>query len=152
MRIDFENPWLLALAVVVPLALIVLRFTLVDSPRVQFALSALTRCVIQLLVVLGLGSLLWVSRSEKLSVLVLADLSDSVAESAPRQVSNYWAQVKMNLSSGRQASLVTFAATNETIAPWSGGAGTVVKKPVSAGETAMERALVTGWGAMPPDS
>ena len=82
-RIDFENPWLLALAVVVPLALIVLRFTLVDSPRVQFALSAMTRCVILGLVVLGLGSLLWVSRSEKLSVLVLADLSDSVAESAP---------------------------------------------------------------------
>src|SRR6185369_14101667 len=118
MRIDFENPWLLALAVALPLALIVLRFTLVDSPRVQFALSALTRCVILGLLVLGLGSLLWVSRSEKLSVLMLADLSDSVGESAPAQVSNYWAQVKTNLSSGRQASLVTFAATNETVAAW----------------------------------
>jgi uncharacterized membrane protein len=154
MRIDFENPGLLALAVVVPLALIVLRFTLVDSPRVQFALSALTRCVILALLVLGLGSLLWVSRSEKLSLLMLADLSDSVAESAPAQVSNYWAQVKTNLSSARQASLVTFAATNETLAAWTSAHNppATVKKLASAGETALERALVTGWGAMPPDS
>src|SRR5262245_55410942 len=145
MRIDFENPWLLALAAVVPLALMVLRYTLVDSPRLQFALSALTRCVIMLLVVLGLGSLLWVSHSEKLSVLVLADLSDSVTESAPAQVSNYWARMKGNLSQERKASLVTFSATNEIVAAWtSAGEPHPIRKPTVAGETAMERALVNG--------
>ncbi len=154
MRIDFENPWLLTLAVAVPIVLIVLRFTLVDSPRVQFALSALTRCAILLLLVLGLGSLLWVSKSEKLSLLMLADLSESVAESAPAQASNYWNQIKANLSSTRQASLVAFAATNETVATWTSAPNppAPVKKPGSAGETAIERALVTGWATMPPDS
>src|ERR1043165_3500879 len=107
MRVDFEYPWLLVLAVVVPVALVVLRFTLVDSPKMQLALSALTRCLILALLVLGLGSLLWVSKSDALAVLLLADLSESVPESAPTQVSNFWAQAKTRLSQKVKASLVT---------------------------------------------
>ena len=154
MQIDFENPWLLVMAVALPLVLLVLRFTLVDSPRMQFVLSALTRCVVLALLVLALGSLLWVSKTQKLSVLVLADLSDSVAQSAPAQSSNYWSQLKTNLSSSRQASLVSFAATNDTLAAWTSSHNppALVKKPAGAAETALERALINGWGAMPPDS
>src|SRR5262249_22986640 len=84
-RFAFETPWFLLLLLLLPLLLVVLRFTLVDSPRAQLALATTTRCVILLLLALALGSLLWVSRSHKLSLLLLGDLSDSVADSAPAQ-------------------------------------------------------------------
>jgi uncharacterized membrane protein len=154
MRLDFEYPWLLVLAVVVPVTLLVLRFTLVDSPKMQLALSALTRCLILALLVLGLGSLLWVSKSDALAVLVLADLSESVPDSAPTQVSNFWAQAKTRLSQKAKASLVTFATTNQVVAAWDTRTKTAgpLKKPAQAGETAIERALLTGWGSMPADA
>src|SRR5262245_66484393 len=86
-RFTFEHPFFLLLLVALPALVVVLRFTLVDSPRAQLALSAATRCIVLLLLALALGSLLWVSRSEKLSVLLLGDISDSVAESATTQLS-----------------------------------------------------------------
>src|SRR5262245_60618338 len=87
-KIDFEQPTLLALALAVPAAIVVLRYTLVDSPRLQLALSTLTRCLILLLLSAALASALWVTKTKALSVIVLADLSDSVAESASSQATN----------------------------------------------------------------
>src|SRR5206468_996455 len=52
MKLDFEHPGLLLLAILVPLSLFILRFSLVDSPRLQLALSAMTRCLILTLLVL----------------------------------------------------------------------------------------------------
>src|SRR6187431_527023 len=93
MRLELEYPLLLLLLGALPIVVVTLRYTLVDSPRVQLGLSAVIRCVVLLLLILSLGSLLWVSRSEDVALLVLADLSDSVTESAPAQVSNLWSQV-----------------------------------------------------------
>src|SRR5262245_18752037 len=112
-RIDFESPWFLLVLLALPALLVVLRFTLVDSPRAQLALSTATRCIILALLALALGSLLWVSRSQKLSLLLLGDLSDSVADSAPAQLSNQWSKVAASSSSQARAGLNTFAATND---------------------------------------
>src|SRR5439155_20898802 len=109
------QPWFLLLAVVVPITILVLRFTLVDSPKLQLALSALTRCLILALLVPGLACLLRVSKSNSLAVVVLADVSDSVPDSAVAQISNFWAQAKARLSSKAKAGLALFAATNEVI-------------------------------------
>jgi len=154
MRLDFENFAFLFLVVVIPAAVVVLRFTLVDSPRIQLVLSAITRCLVLLLLILSLASMLWLSKSQALSLIVLADLSDSVTESAPSQISNFWEQVKTRLPPKATAGLVTFATTNNIIArldrqPQSSGA---LKKPAHAGETAMERALVTAAQTMPADT
>src|SRR5688500_423251 len=111
---SLEHPWFLALLLALPVVLLALRVTLVDSPRAQLGLSAATRCVILLLLVLSLASLLWVSRSTRLSLVLIGDLSDSVAESAPRQLSNYWAQIAAKLPPQTKAALTSFAITNHT--------------------------------------
>src|SRR2546427_6772209 len=111
MTFAFEQPWFLVLLVALPVVLVVLRFTLVDSPLAQLAFSAATRCVILLLLILALASLLRVAKSERLSLLALADLSDSVTESAPTQVSNFWSQLVAKLPAKSKAALTAFAVT-----------------------------------------
>src|SRR5688572_30015580 len=117
MRFAFEHSLFLMLLVALPAVLIALRFTLLDSPRGQLVLSAATRCLILLLLILALASLLWVSKNDKLSIVVLGDLSDSVTESGPTQVSNYMSQVAAKLPSTAQAGLTTFASTNDPCIP-----------------------------------
>ena len=56
MRFEFESPILLVLLVLVPLLPVVLRFTLLDSPKAQFALSTTVRAVIVILLVLQSSS------------------------------------------------------------------------------------------------
>jgi uncharacterized membrane protein len=154
MTFALEHPFFLALLVALPVVLTVLRFTLVDSPRAQLALSAATRCVILLLLVLSLASLLWVSRSDRISVVVLGDLSDSVTESAPAQVSNFWERVAAQLPTGAKAGLATFASTNDPLVPLAPNPKLAqsLKRPAQAGETAFERALLTTWETMPIDT
>ncbi len=154
MRVELEYPWLLMLTLVVPAALVLLRYTLVDSPRFQIALSAFIRCLILLLLVAALGSALWISKTEELSLLVLADLSDSVTESASVQASNFWNQVTGRLSGKAKAGLLGFAADPKILAPLSGKPKLTesLKKPAQAGETSIEKALLAAWESMPADS
>jgi Ca-activated chloride channel homolog len=151
---SFEHPWFLLLLVSLPAVLLVLRFSLADSPRAQLALSAATRCVILLLLALALASTLRVTKSNKVSLLVLGDVSDSVPESAVQQASNLWAKVSTNLPSSAKVGLATFAGTNEPLVSLSGNPDLVrpLQRPRPAGETAMERALSTAWQTMPSDS
>jgi uncharacterized membrane protein/uncharacterized protein YegL len=153
-RFDFETPWWLLLLLALPLLVVMLRFTLVDSPRAQLALSAMTRGVILLLLALALGSLLWVSRSHQLSLLLLGDLSDSVAESAPSQLSNQWNRIAQACSSQARAGLNTFAVTNAPVAPLAGAPKLQgpITKPAPASETAVERALLTAAQSLPADT
>src|SRR5262245_49234790 len=146
-RLGFEHPWFLVLLVALPAVLLVLRFTLVDSPRVQLAVSAATRCLILLLLALALGSLLWVSFSGKLSVVILGDLSDSVPESAPVQLSNRWQQSSAQLPGHAQGALTTFAVTNEAVSGLGRGGKLQhpITKPTQASATAVERALLNAW-------
>ena len=153
-RFNFEHPLFLLLLVALPALVVVLRFTLVDSPRAQLALSAATRCIILLLLALALGSLLWVSRSEKLSVLLLGDVSDSVSESAPAQLSNQWNRLTTTLPSQARVGFNTFAATNHSLAPLSAAPKLQypVNRPTPAGETAVERAVLTASQSLPADT
>jgi Ca-activated chloride channel homolog len=153
MHIDFENGWLLWLLVVVPAVLLILRFTLVDSPRAQLMLSAMVRCLVLLLIVLALGSLLWVVKTDALSVMVLADLSDSAPESATIQASNFWQQVQLRTSTRSKAGLGSFTGTNHVVIPIGQKTdGFPLRKPGQGGETDVASALLSAWQHMPSDT
>lgn len=154
MNFEFENPAWLILLTLVPAALLVLRFTLVDSPRIQLAVSALARSVILLLLALALAGALWVSKSKDLSLLVLADLSDSVAESAPQQLGAFLKQLQERLPARAKAGLMIFAATPQTVAPLDSHPQfpAELKKPETRNDTALEKALGAAWQTMPSDT
>src|SRR5262245_25050508 len=115
MKLDFEQPALLVLAISVPVVIAILRYTLTDSPRTQLILSAVTRCLILLLLVGALASALWVTKTKALSVLILADLSDSVPESAVSQATNFWNGVRTNINGQARAGLLSFSDAPQTI-------------------------------------
>jgi hypothetical protein len=151
MSVSFENPWFLAFLLALPVVMTILRLTLVDAPRAQLALSTATRCVILLLLVLSLASLLSVSRSRKLSLVLLGDLSDSVAETASIQLSNYWSRLTAKLPPQTAVGMTTFAITNQALAPLASAPRLTspITKPAQGGDTAIERALFTASQALP---
>lgn len=154
MNFSLEHPGFLALLVAIPVVIGVLRYTLADSPKAQLALSAATRSVILLLLVLALASLLWVSHSQRVSVLVLGDVSDSVPKSAPGQLSNWWREVSGSVPDHTRVGLTTFAVTNQELVRLGGDPKTVGEVPRhgSAGETDVERAFLTAAQSMPTDT
>ncbi len=117
MSFEFENPWYLALAIVVPLLFGVLRFSLTDSPLGQRFLSACVRTVVVLLIVLALADALWIRKSVEPAVLVIADLSDSVPDDAPTQLKTFLDELEARVSNPSMAGLVTVAATPSLVVP-----------------------------------
>ncbi len=148
---DFESPVLLALCVVLPLIVFVLRYTLVDSPKAQRAVSAAVRVVVLAFIVLALAGTLWITRSTDVAVLVLADMSDSVPEGASEQVSGFLEEVVEEVGEGSEAGLLVFGATAEMAVALQ---ETPEFPEVSRGEidgshTSIERALVLAREVMP---
>ena len=115
MNIEFENSYLLILFVVIPLALMVLRVTLIDSPRLQLWCSGLIRCIIIALLICSLAGMLWVSQSRDVSLYVLADLSDSASSNAGEQAQTILADIKEQMPSNAKAGLITFASSCQTV-------------------------------------
>lgn len=114
---EFEMPGGLLFMAAVPAVLLVLRYTLVDSPRLQLALSAAVRVIVVLLLVLSLAGTLWLRQSEDLAVLILADQSDSVPEGGAEQLRDFLAQVVDRAGSTVQVGLIQFAGDAETVVP-----------------------------------
>ena len=116
MNFELESPWMLALLVLLPAALIVLRFTLVDSSRAQFALSALTRCVILALLAFALAGAMRIKKSRDVTILVAADLSDSVSDKAREQLAAFLPQLKDRMDASSKAGLVVFGEAPKLVA------------------------------------
>lgn len=117
MPLEFDSPGWLALLLVLPVLLAVLRSTLLDSPRAQLALMAAVRLAVAALLVLALSSALWVTRSTDVAVLVLADLSDSTPENAGTQVRGLLTDIEGRLPGSAKAGLVIFGASGEIVTP-----------------------------------
>jgi len=154
MSLGFESPWMLALLVLLPAALVALRFTLVDSSRMQFALSALTRCVILALLVFALAGATRIKRSRDVAILVAADLSDSVSDTAREQVTTFLTRLEDRLDSSSKAGLVIFAGAPDLVAPIDSNpefpdAIEEIAPGGVAEATNIERALTYAWQSMP---
>lgn len=154
MQFEFENPWILLLAVLLPGVLILLRWSLVDSPRLQTICSALTRIIILVLLLGALAGSLWVTKTKDVAVLVVADLSDSVSETATNQVTEFLPKLEQEIKSGRQAGLLTFAKTAKTVTPISKSPDFPegLEKPESGADTGIEEALINAVEQLPADT
>ncbi len=151
MPFDFESPWLLLLALLAPLALLVLRYTLLDSPRLQIWVSALVRCAVLLLLALALASALWVARSQEVAVVVLADLSDSTPQDAPEQLQTFLNAIETRATNPAKAGLVTFSGTAQTVLPLQHHAEfpEEIAPFDEGGETSIEAALLRARQMLP---
>ena len=117
MPIEIETPALLALLAVLPVALLVLRYSLVDSSRGQKALSTLVRLVILSLIVLALSRAAWIGTGRDLSILVLLDQSESAPESADDETKAFLDELKARLPESARAGLIVFGKEPRTAMP-----------------------------------
>src|SRR5215510_7311073 len=79
MRIEFTNPWALVLLGLIPLAVYLARHSLANLSRGRGRASLVVRSMILLLVVLALAGLRVRTSSRDVALLVLVDVSASVA-------------------------------------------------------------------------
>ena len=151
MPFDFEARWLLLLALSVPAALLVLRFSLLDSPRIQLWASALVRSCVLLLLVGALAGALRVSESREPAVIVLADLSDSTPPDAIDQLQPILQAIEERTTGSAKAGLVTFAETCQTVLPLQRHPEfpNELAPPEDRGETAIEAALLRARQMLP---
>ncbi|MBX7257428.1 MAG: VWA domain-containing protein [Candidatus Hydrogenedentes bacterium] len=154
MRFEFETPLFLIALVAIPAALLVLRRTLLDSPRAQLALSTAVRAFVILLLVLALANSLLGTKSTRVSVLVLADLSDSTPQTAIEQTKNLFAKVQTHATNPGRAGLITFASGIDTVVPVTARPQfpEILKKPTDAADTSIELALQRAREIMPADT
>jgi uncharacterized membrane protein len=152
--LELESPLLLALLIAVPAALLVLRYTLVDAPRTQLALSAAVRGCILLLLVLALAGALWVRHSTDVAIVVVADLSDSVPEDAAEQLQERLAGLEQRVANPERAGLIAFSAEAEVKTPMQHHPEFPEQLDPSedGSETAVEQALLLARQMMPADA
>ena len=151
--LGFETPWLLVAALAAPAALVVLRYSLVDSSRAQLLLSAAVRAAILLLLAAALAEALWTTRTGDVAVTLLVDLSDSAPESAPERARKVFAELAARAHGGHVAGLAVAAETATVATPVgpSPGVPEAIARPEAAGETDLEAGLLRAREMMPPD-
>src|SRR5262245_40634161 len=120
----------------------------------QQILATVSRCLVLLLVILGLAGTLWMTDSRRLSVLFLGDTSDSVPDSAPIQLSNHWNELSLRLPKDGQLGAITFAVTNHPVSPLahSPKPPAAWARPAQASETAIEGAVRLAEESLPADT
>lgn len=157
MPLEFENSGFLWLGLLVPAAVLALRYTLTDSSRGQRILSLLVRVVILLLLVLALAGALWTSKSRSIALWVLGDLSDSVPESALVQITNLYQRLHAEKPADGKLALALFAAESDWI-DVPGESKSALESPIrlsadnSKTETNIELALQQAAQTLPHDA
>lgn len=154
MPIELESPWLLTFLLVLPVVLMFVRYTLVDSARTQLLLTTVVRMCILALLALASAGALWVTKSRAVSVLVLADLSDSVPRSAADQIITFLADLEKRVSNPERAGLATFASSASVYQPVEHHPDFPESLPKlkDGTDTSIEKALALAREALPSDT
>lgn len=155
MFLEFESPYLLSFAVLLPVVLMVIRYSLVDSPKAQVVTSALVRISIILLLILSLAGSLWVTHSRDVSLMVLADVSDSTPQDRLEQIRKTYQSIVDAKPDSAKAGLIVFASQASTITELSKNTELpedIALEAMDGSETGLADALNFTRQLMPPDS
>ncbi len=154
MPFEFENPQFLWLALFIPAAVAVLRYSLTDGSWGQKTVALLLRAIILSLLVLALAGTLWTSKSQKVALWVLGDLSDSVPETALTQLTNHWTQLTANKPEDADLSLSVFAEQSAHLENAQSESGPAIALPetIVKSDSDIELALQQAAQSLPHNS
>lgn len=159
---EIARPFLLLLLILLPVLYYGYRRSLVDLSRIQRVMSLILRSLIIMLLILSLADVQYLTTDNKLAVVFLVDLSDSISEEGLEQAQNYIAEA-MKYRSDEMVSVMVFtdtvrilqgfqAETNEEPnlleikAQWFG-------EEEGAGDgTNIAQAIETAWGVFPAEA
>ena len=112
---EITRPFLLLLLLLLPFLYYGYRRSLVDLSRTQRVLSLITRIIIVVLLILSVADVQYLKTDDKLAVMFLADISDSISDNGLTETTDY-IDAAMKLQGGnQQAGLIAFTDKAEVI-------------------------------------
>ena len=112
---EITRPFLLLLLLLLPFLYYGYRRSLVDLSRTQRIMSLITRIIIVILLILSVADVQYLKTDEKLAVMFLADISDSISDDGLTETTDYINAAMKSQGGNQQAGLIAFTDKAEVI-------------------------------------
>ncbi len=112
---EITRPFLLLLLLLLPVLYYGYRRSLVDLSRTQRIISLCIRTIIILLLILGVSDLQYLKTDEKLTVMFLADISDSISDEGLTKSTEFLNQVISSQEGNQEVGVIAFTDKSEIL-------------------------------------
>ena len=112
---EITRPLLLLLFLLLPVLYYGYRRSLVDLSRTQRVISLTIRAIIIVLLILSVADVQYLKTDDKLSVIFLADISDSISADGLEKAGDYINESLKSRSKSQQASIIAFTDKAEIL-------------------------------------
>jgi hypothetical protein len=112
---EITRPFLLLLLLLLPILYYGFRHSLVDLSRIQRLISLCVRIIIVLLLILSVADLQYLKTDDKLAVMFLADISDSISADGLTRSTDYINEALESRSGNQQVGIIAFTDKAEIL-------------------------------------
>ena len=112
---EITRPFLLLLLLLLPLLYYGFRRSLVDLSRTQRVISLITRIIIVILLILSVADVQYLKTDDKLAVMFLADISDSISDDGLTKATDYVNEALKLQDGNQQSGLIAFTDKAEVV-------------------------------------
>ena len=112
---EITRPFLLLLLLLLPVLYYGFRRSLVDLSRTQRIISLCVRIIIVLLLILSVADVQYLKIDDKLAVMFLADISDSISEDGLQKSTEYINEALKSRNGNQQTGIIAFTKKAEII-------------------------------------
>ena len=112
---EITRPLLLLLLLFLPALYYGYRRSLVDLSRTQRVISLVTRIIIVVLLILSVADVQYLKTDDKLAVMFLADISDSISDDGLTKATDYVNEALKSRNGNQQSGLIAFTDKTEVV-------------------------------------
>lgn len=164
---EITRPFLLLLLLLLPVLYYGYRRSLVDLSRTQRIISLCIRIIIILLLILGVSDLQYLKTDEKLTVMFLTDISDSISEEGLTKSTEFLNEALSSQDGNQEVGIIAFTDSAEILKSPDNNQDTIVSGELKlvdtkqkwldadeeAGDTTnIAQAIETAWSVFPSNA
>lgn len=164
---EITRPFLLLLLLLLPVLYYGYRRSLVDLSRTQRIISLCIRTIIILLLILGVSDLQYLKTDEKLTVMFLTDISDSISEEGLTKSTEFLNEALSSQDGNQEVGIIAFTDKAEILKSPENDQETIVSGELKlvdtkqkwleadeeAGDTTnIAQAIETAWSVFPSNA
>ncbi len=164
---EITRPFLLLLLLLLPVLYYGYRRSLVDLSRTQRIISLCIRIIIILLLILGVSDLQYLKTDEKLTVMFLTDISDSISEEGLTKSTEFLNEALSSRDGNQEVGIIAFTDRAEILKSPENDQDTIVSGELKlvdtkqkwldadeeAGDTTnIAQAIETAWSVFPSNA
>ncbi len=164
---EITRPFLLLLLLLLPVLYYGYRRSLVDLSRTQRIISLCIRIIIILLLILGVSDLQYLKTDEKLTVMFLTDISDSISEEGLTKSTEFLNEALSSRDGNQEVGIIAFTDRAEILKSPENDQETIVSGELKLVDTKQEwldadeeagdttniaQAIETAWSVFPSNA